>query len=268
MRKPIIAGNWKMHLTLQEAAALVSQLKGSCQGDAVDVVVCPPFTALASISRLLDGSQIGLGAQDLFWEAQGAFTGEISPLMLRDAGCRFVIIGHSERRWQFGETDETVHRKLIAALAQQLIPIVCIGETLAEREGGRTFDVLTRQLTGAFTDCEQRDCSSIILAYEPVWAIGTGKNATPDQAQEAHAFIRRWVTQRCGADVGASLRIQYGGSVNAANAASLLQQPDVDGALVGGASLKADAFAAIVTAAREAKAPGSSNRQIRKAVKS
>lgn len=265
MRKPIIAGNWKMHLTLQEAAALVAQLKGSCQGDAVDVVVCPPFTALASVNQLLQGSRIALGAQDLFWEAQGAFTGEISPLMLRDAGCRFVIIGHSERRQQFGETDEAVRRKLAAALAHQLTPIVCVGETLAEREGGRTFDVLTRQLSGAFADCERRDGAAFILAYEPVWAIGTGKNATPDQAQEAHAFIRGWVAQRCGADVGASLRIQYGGSVNAANAASLLQQPDVDGALVGGASLKADAFAVIVAAAREAKTTGPSKRPAGKA---
>jgi len=254
-----------MYLTLQESAALVTELKGSCEAEAVDVVVCPPFTALASISRLLKGSRIGLGAQDLFWETQGAFTGEISPLMLRDAGCRFVIIGHSERRQYFGETDETVHRKLTAALIHQLTPIVCVGETLVEREGGRTFDVLTRQLGGAFTDCEPGDCASLILAYEPVWAIGTGKNATPEQAQEAHAFIRGWVAQRCGADVGASLRIQYGGSVNAANAASLLQQPDVDGALVGGASLKADAFTIIVKAAIEANAAGRTGGQVRKA---
>ena len=249
MRKPIIAGNWKMHLTLQEAQALVSQLKASCQTNAVDVVVCPPFTVLTTVRQALQGSSIGLGAQDLFWELQGAFTGEVSPTMLVDAGCRYVVIGHSERRQHFGETDETVHRKLAAALAQGLTPIVCIGETLAEREANRTFDILTRQLTGAFAGCESWDCAKIILAYEPVWAIGTGKNATPEQAEEAHAFIRQWIGTRCGASVAESIRIQYGGSVNAANAASLLRQPNVDGALVGGASLKADAFNAIVKAA-------------------
>ncbi len=254
MRKPLIAGNWKLNLGLQEAAALVQQLKGACETEAVDVVVCPPFTALSTVAQALKGSRIGLGAQDLFWEPQGAFTGEISAPMLVDAGCRYVIIGHSERRQHFGETDESVRRKLSAALASRLIPIVCIGETLAERESNRTFDVLTRQLAGAFDGCETWDCSQITLAYEPVWAIGTGKNATPEQAQEAHAFIRQWVAKRCGIQTGEAMRIQYGGSVNASNAAVLLQQPDVDGALVGGASLNADAFGAIVKAAREPKA--------------
>ncbi len=254
MRKPIIAGNWKMCLTLREAGALVQQLKAACDTDAVDVAVCPPFTALATVSALLAGSHIGLGAQDVFWELQGAFTGEVSPTMLRDAGCQYVIIGHSERRQYFGETDATVHKKLAAALQQGLKPIVCVGETLAEREQGKTFEVLTRQLGGAFAECEQWHCASITLAYEPVWAIGTGKTATPEQAQEAHAFIRQWIGTRCGAPVAESLRIQYGGSVNAANAQTLLQQPDVDGALVGGASLKADVFSVIVRAAREAKA--------------
>lgn len=238
-----------MHVTLQEAEALVSALKGSCETEAVDIALCPPFTALATVGELLRGSSIALGAQDLFWEPQGAFTGEVSPTMLRDVGCRYVIIGHSERRTHLGETDEAVHRKLAAALAHQLTPIVCVGETLTEREGGKTFDVLTRQLRAAFADCESWDCAQIIVAYEPVWAIGTGKHATPDQAQEAHQFIRRWIVKRCGAQVGEAIRIQYGGSVTAANAASLLQQPDVDGALVGGASLKAEAFSAIVAAA-------------------
>ncbi len=255
-RKPIIAGNWKLNLTLQEAVTLVTQLKISCRTDAVDVIVCPPFTALTSIRQALQGSSIGLGAQDLFWEPQGAFTGEVSPTMLVDAGCRYVIIGHSERRQHFGETDETVHRKLVAALAHSLTPIVCIGETLAEREANRTFDVLTRQLGGAFAGCESWDCAKIILAYEPVWAIGTGKNATPEQAEEAHAFIRQWIGKRCGAAVADAMRIQYGGSVNASNAASLLRQPNVDGALVGGASLKADAFSAIVSAALETRRVG------------
>jgi len=254
MRKPIIVGNWKMCLTLGEAGALVRQLKAACETDAVEVVVCPPFTALSSVSTWLKGSRIGLGAQDLFWEAQGAFTGEVSPTMLRDVGCRYVIIGHSERRQYFGETDITVHKKLVAALQHGLKPIVCVGETLAEREQGNTFEILTRQLGGAFTECEGWDGFAVTLAYEPVWAIGTGKNATPEQAQEAHAFIRQWVGKRCGAAAAESLRIQYGGSVNAANAHTLLQQPDVDGALVGGASLKADAFSVIVKAALEAKA--------------
>ena len=243
-----------MNLTLREAEALVSVLKHSCESDAVEVVVCPPFTALSTVSQLLRGSSIGLGAQDMCWEAQGALTGEVSPLMLTDVGCRYVILGHSERRTRFGETDESVHRKLAAALAHRLIPIVCVGEVLAQREAGQTFEVLTRQLSGAFADCERWDCSHVIIAYEPVWAIGTGRNATPQQAQEAQAFIRGWMAKRCGASVAESMRIQYGGSVTAANASGLLQQPDVDGALVGGASLKADSFSAIVQAAVEAKA--------------
>jgi len=243
-----------LHGTLSEADALVRQLKTTCDTEAVEVVVCPPFTALSAVGQLLRGSRIGLGAQDLFWEPQGAFTGEVSPTMLVDAGCRYVIIGHSERRQHFGETDGSVNRKLAAALSHRLTPIVCIGETLTERDAGQTFEVLTRQLAGAFERCEGWNCSRIILAYEPVWAIGTGRNATPDQAQEVQAFIREWVGRRCGAQAGSAMRIQYGGSVNAANASSLLQQPDVDGALVGGASLKAEGFSAIVKAALEAKA--------------
>ena len=254
MRKPVIAGNWKMHLTLREAEVLVKQLKASCETDAVDVIVCPPFTALSSIGQLLRGSRIGLGAQNLFWEPKGAFTGEVSPAMLIDVGCRYVIIGHSERRTHFGETDQAVQRKLAAALQHGLTPIVCIGETLAEREAARTFEVLARQLDGALGGCPGGECRRVIVAYEPVWAIGTGRNATPEQAQEAHAFIRQRVAKQCGEDVGGALRIQYGGSVTAENAASLLQQPDVDGALVGGASLKAEDFAAIVKASVEAKA--------------
>ena len=249
MRKPFVAGNWKMHLTLQEAAALVKSLLSACESDAVDVVVCPPFTALSTVGQLLQGSRIALGAQDLFWEAQGAFTGAVSPTMLTDVGCRYVIIGHSERRTHFGETDEMVRRKLQAAWVHQLLPILCIGETQAEREAHRTFEVLTRQLSGALEDCSSDQSKRFVIAYEPVWAIGTGRHATPEQAQEAHAFIRQWMANRYGEGVAQSLRIQYGGSVNAAHAASLLQQADVDGALVGGASLKADTFSAIVKAA-------------------
>ncbi|MBI2104161.1 MAG: triose-phosphate isomerase [Candidatus Omnitrophica bacterium] len=250
MRRPIVAGNWKANLTAGEAAALVRQLKASCETAAAEVVVCPPFTALAAVAPLLKGSRIALGAQDVFWEPAGAFTGEVTPPMLRDAGCQYVIVGHSERRTHFGETDQIVRRKLQAALAHGLTPIVCIGETLAQREAGQTFDILTRQLDGALGDCPPETCRRLILAYEPVWAIGTGKNATPEQAQEAHQAIRRWVADRCGSSAGGGIRIQYGGSVTPANAASLLQQPDVDGALVGGASLKADAFSAIVKAAK------------------
>lgn len=253
MRKPIVAGNWKMHLSIGEAAALVQQLKGRCETEAAEVVVCPPFTALASVAQALKGSPIALGAQDLYWEMQGAFTGEVSAAMLLDAGCRHVIIGHSERRTLFGETDQQVQRKLQAALKQGLRPIVCIGETLAQREANQTLNVLTAQLDGALGALGASDCVRLVLAYEPVWAIGTGKTATPEQAQEAHASIRQWFGKRFGAAAAQALRLQYGGSVTAANAASLLEQPDVDGALVGGASLKADAFSAIVKAAVEAR---------------
>ena len=242
-----------MYLLRKEASALVRQLRTTCETDAVEVVVCPPFTVLAAVGPLLAGSRIGLGAQDMFWEPQGAFTGEVSPRMLAEAGCRYVIIGHSERRTSFGETDETVRRKLTAARRHGLLPIVCIGETLAQREAGQTFEVLTRQLEGALAEIAAAGVEPPILAYEPVWAIGTGRTATPEQAQEAHAFIRRWAAKRFGERAAESLRIQYGGSVTAANAMSLLQQPDVDGALVGGASLKADAFSAIVKAAANAK---------------
>ena len=249
MRKPIIAGNWKMHLTLPEAATLVAQLKRACENEAVDVVVCPPFTALAAVSQHLKGSRIMLGAQDLFWESQGAFTGEISPPMLVDVGCRFVIVGHSERRQYFGETDTMVNTKLLAALTHALTPIVCIGERLAERDANQTLSVLTRQLDGALKGLGATEAARTVLAYEPVWAIGTGRTATPEQAEEAHACIRQRLATLFGAEAAKRTRIQYGGSVNAANAASLLRQPDVDGALVGGASLNADGFSAIVDAA-------------------
>ncbi len=254
MRKPVIAGNWKMHVRAQEATELVRQLRAACETDAVEVVVCPPSTSLATAHEALRGSSIGLGAQNVHWEPQGAFTGEISAPMLVEAGCRYVIIGHSERRQHFGETDATVRKRLGAALTHHLTPIVCIGETLAEREANQTWAVLERQLGAVFTDCAGWDCGGLILAYEPVWAIGTGRNATPEQAQDAHQFIRQWVAKRCGAAAAHVIRLLYGGSVSAGNAAGLLQQPDVDGALVGGASLKADAFTAIVRAAADTTA--------------
>jgi triosephosphate isomerase (TIM) len=259
MRRPIIAGNWKLNLLREEGVALARQVKDTCDADAADVVICPTYTTLAAVQPVLAGSRIALGAQDVSWEDQGAFTGEVSAKMLVDAGCKYVIIGHSERRTIYGETDDQVKRKLAAALRHGLTPIVCIGETLTQRDGGQTFDVLARQLDGGLGGLPANDAGRIILAYEPVWAIGTGRNATPEQAQEAHAFIRGWLGKKFTAAAPA-LRIQYGGSVTAGNAASLLQQPDVDGALVGGASLKADAFAAIVKAAAEAKSAMSGKR--------
>ncbi len=254
MRRPIVAGNWKLNLTIQEGKDLVGKIKSACGSlTSVEVVVCPVYTGLFAISQLLTDSSIGLGAQDMFWEPQGAYTGEVSPIMLRDAGCRYVIIGHSERRRYFGETDETVKKKLLSALKHQLRPIVCIGETLEEREANRTFDVLDRQLSGALAESAPADAERIVLAYEPVWAIGTGRNATPDQAQASHAFIRQWLAKRWNADASSKVRIQYGGSVTADNAAVLMSQADVDGALVGGASLKAESFSAIVRAAHDSK---------------
>ena len=246
MRRPIVAGNWKCNKTPKEAVELAKQLRGALDGlHAVDAVICPPFPALAPVAAELEGSTIGLGAQNFYWEPQGAFTGEVSAPMLVDVGCHFVIIGHSERRQLFGETDEHVHRKLLAVLQHPLTPIVCVGETLAQREAGQTFEVVGRQLDAALFGLSAAQATRLVIAYEPVWAIGTGKTATPAQAQEVHAFIRQRLKASGAAE---AIRIQYGGSVTAANAAELLQQPDIDGALVGGASLKVDSFAAIVKA--------------------
>jgi len=253
MRKPIVAGNWKCNKTTSEAAELAAALRASMTPAEVEVVVCPPFTALSIVAESLRESAISWGAQDLFWEPSGAFTGEISTPMLIDLSCRYVIIGHSERRQHFGETDETVHRKLLAALSTSLTPIVCIGETLAQREAGQTFDVIARQLDGTLAGLSAQQVSRVVLAYEPVWAIGTGRTATPAQAQEVHAMIRQRLSEQRNASIADSVRIQYGGSVTPDNALELMQQPDVDGALVGGASLKAEAFMAIVNATDQAK---------------
>ena len=254
MRKTIIAGNWKCYKTSKEAIELVGQLRFQLESvKTVDIVVCPPYTALSSVAAELRGSTIALGAQNLHWEPQGAFTGEISGPMLVDVGCKFVIVGPSERRRLFGETDEVVHKKLLAALRHGLTPIVCVGETLEEREAGKTLDVVRRQLDGALEGVSGEEFGHIVLAYEPVWAIGTGRTATPAQAQEVHAAIRQHVASRWKAEVAQALRIQYGGSVTAANAAELLSQPDIDGALVGGASLQVDPFSAIVKAGAEQK---------------
>ena len=247
LRKPIIAGNWKLNKTIKEAVELVTLLKRNIRDAAsVDVVVCPPFTALSDLSEILMDTDIRLGAQDLFWEEKGAFTGEVSAALIKDAGASYVIVGHSERRQFFHETHETVNRKTRAALKAGLMPIVCVGETLAEREAGRTLEVLEAQLKGAFMELTPQDLAKVILAYEPVWAIGTGKVATPAQAEEAHAFIRKWIRNRFDADTAAKIRIQYGGSVKADNIAELMREEDIDGALVGGASLEAQSFSDIV----------------------
>ena len=247
LRKPIITSNWKLNKTIKEAIELVTLLKRSIRdASSVDIVVCPPFTALSELSEILMDTEIRLGAQNLYWEEKGAFTGEVSASLLKDAGATFVIIGHSERRLFFHETHETVNRKTKAALKSGLIPIVCVGETLAEREMERTFQVLEAQLSGAFVGMTSQDLLKIVLAYEPVWAIGTGKVATPAQAEEAHAFIRQWIKTHFGQECASKIRIQYGGSVKPDNIAELMREENIDGALVGGASLDAQSFTDIV----------------------
>ena len=252
MRTPIIAGNWKLNKTSREALMLVEEFKRELSTvTGVDVVVCPPFTALETVSEALMETNISLGAQNLSWAESGAFTGEISAAMLKDFGVKYVIIGHSERRQFFGETNETVNKRLLTALNHQLVPIVCVGENLAEREGNKTFDVVKNHCEGSLKGLTPEQMEQVVLAYEPVWAIGTGKTATPAQAQEVHQFIRQLLGKLFGADAAQAVRIQYGGSVTPENIGSLISQPDIDGALVGGASLKAASFAAIVKAARK-----------------
>jgi len=247
MRTPVIAGNWKLFKKTAEAVQLVEGIIPLIKGKSgVEIIVAPVFTVLAGVAKAIAGSPVRLAAQNCYWEEEGAFTGEVSPGMLLDAGCSHVIIGHSERRQYFGETDETVNRKIKAALATGLTVIFCIGETLAERESGKTFAVLKNQVAGGLAAVAGLD--DVIIAYEPVWAIGTGKTATDAQAQEAHAFIRGEVAALYGAAVAAQVRILYGGSVKPENIAGLIAQPDIDGALVGGASLNAESFAALVQA--------------------
>ncbi|HVV87388.1 MAG TPA: triose-phosphate isomerase [Kofleriaceae bacterium] len=251
MRTPFVVGNWKMHKTVAEALALVTDLKNQLAAlRDVDVGVAPPFTALHPVAKRLEDSPIAVAAQNCHWEAKGAFTGEIAPAMLRDVGCTWTIVGHSERRQLFGETDASVARKVTAALAAGLGVIVCVGETLAERDAGTTTRVVETQLDGGLADLPKGAIDKLVIAYEPVWAIGTGRTATPAQAQEVHAFIRGWLGGRLGAAAAGSIRIQYGGSVKADNAAQLMKQPDIDGALVGGASLQPADFVAICRAAR------------------
>jgi triosephosphate isomerase len=247
MRKPVIAGNWKLFKTVREAADLVTRLIPEVKMNRdVEIIVAPVFTSLTSVNQAIAGSNIMLAGQDCFWEDEGAFTGEVSPKMLLDAGCSHVIIGHSERRQYFGETDLTVNRKIKAALTSGLTVLFCIGETLAERDAGKTFDVLKRQVSGGLSGIAEDQMKNIIIAYEPVWAIGTGKTATDEQAQEAHAFIRSLVDELFNRTTSDNIRILYGGSVKPENIKGLMTQPDIDGALVGGASLKPESFSAIV----------------------
>ncbi|MFH1354647.1 MAG: triose-phosphate isomerase [Candidatus Omnitrophota bacterium] len=256
MRKTIIAGNWKMYKNIAEAIELANGLKRALykiENQNVDVVLCPAFTALSEVQETLGDSVIQLGAQDVFWEDEGAFTGELSSRMLKDAGCNFVIIGHSERRKYFCETNETVNKKIKAALDSGLTPIVCVGETLEEREANKTFDVLEDHVRNGLKNISLENVLKLVLAYEPVWAIGTGKTATPQQAQEVHKFIRDLLSKLYNKESAQSLRIQYGGSVKPENISDLIKQPDIDGALVGGASLKIDSFAEIVRKASEVK---------------
>jgi triosephosphate isomerase len=249
MRKPFIAGNWKMFTTAASAQELAAAVvKGLAGETRVSVAVCPPFPYLGRVADVLRGSPVALGAQNLYPEKEGAFTGEVSPLMLTDVGCRYVILGHSERRHVLGENDAFINRKVHAALAAGLDVILCVGEKLEEREANRTEAILDRQITAGLTGLNAEQVKKVVVAYEPVWAIGTGRNATPEQAQQAHAFLRRRVGELFGEKAAQGLLIQYGGSVKPDNAAALLSQPDVDGALVGGASLKADQFLAIVRA--------------------
>ena len=247
MRTPIIAGNWKLNKTISESVALTTALKALVVGETgVEIIVAPPFTALAAVNDVIVNSNIHLAAQDVYSEESGAFTGEVSAPMLKDVGCDYVIIGHSERRQYFGETNESVNQKVKAALVHDLKPIICVGEQLEEREAGRTEAVIADHVTGGIAGLSAPELLSCVIAYEPVWAIGTGKTATPDQAQEVHNFIRGLLTKAYSADVASQVCIQYGGSVKPENATELMSQPDVDGALVGGASLEAESFAQIV----------------------
>jgi triosephosphate isomerase len=252
MRIPFIAANWKMFKTVHEAVVFTKEFRSIVKdATGVEIVIAPPFTAIHAVAEAARNSPIGVAGQNLHWEREGAFTGEISAGMLKEAGAEYVIIGHSERRRLFHETDETVNRKLVAALTAGLTPIVCIGETLDEREGNQTLDVLDRQLKAGLGSLTGEQVASLVLAYEPVWAIGTGRNATPDQAGEAHAHIRGRVRQWFGAEAADHAHVIYGGSVKPDNIHELMQRPDVDGALVGGASLDLRGFADIVARSRQ-----------------
>jgi triosephosphate isomerase len=257
MRRLFVAGNWKMMTTLKSGTALAAGLAAELPRELpeVEVAVCPPFPYLTAVGDALRGSAVELGAQNVYFADPGAFTGEVAVEMLLDVGCRYVILGHSERRHVLGETDELICRKVHAALAKGLPVILCVGEQLAERQAARTEAVLDTQMSGSLKGVDAAGFAKIVIAYEPVWAIGTGVTATPDQAEEAHIYLRKWVSAHYNSQIAESLRILYGGSVKAENALTLLQQPNVDGALVGGASLKVEQFLPIVRAAQQVAAP-------------
>jgi len=246
-RKTIIAGNWKMNKTIKESVEFVTKLKNLASTvSQCEIIVCPPFTVLYPVAQIIVGTNIHLGAQDTFWEQKGAYTGEVSPVMLCEIGCEYVILGHSERRQYFSETNEMVNRKMQAALSAGLTPIVCVGETLDERERNKTFDVVERQVRECLRGLDEVSADKIIIAYEPVWAIGTGKNATPEQAQEVQSFIRKLYSEMYSEEAASRVPILYGGSINPDNISSLIRQPDIDGGLVGGASLDIEAFVKII----------------------
>ncbi len=248
MRRKIIAGNWKMNKNVSEAVELAEAIKEKYDNHDVDVVLCPPYTNLYAVHGVIKDTPIGLGAQNIFWEDKGAFTGEISGDMLKSAGCQFVIIGHSERRQYFGETDETVNKRIKKALEYELTPIVCVGESLEQREAKETMQVVEKQIRAAYEGIDAAAAEKMVVAYEPVWAIGTGKVATPEQAQEVHKFIRELIADLYETELADKVRIQYGGSMKPNNAAELLGQPDIDGGLIGGAGLDADSFMGIINA--------------------
>jgi len=251
--KPFIAGNWKMHKTIPEAVEMVKALKEeSPQLTDAELVVIPPYTMLSEVKKVIEGSTVQLGAQNIFWEEKGAFTGEVSPPMLKDAGCQYVIIGHSERRQYFGETNETVNKKIKATLAHELTPIMCIGESLEEREKGNTMDKVETQINSGLEGLGKDEIRRIVIAYEPIWAIGTGETATPSQAEEVHSFIREKLTEKYGNEIASYAIILYGGSVKPANTYSILKENNINGALVGGASLEADSFIQITKEAIKA----------------
>ncbi|MFH1239403.1 MAG: triose-phosphate isomerase [bacterium] len=247
MRRPVLAGNWKMNKKIEEAVKLATELKAKL-GEVKDrdIIICPPYTSLGKVRDVIKDSNIKMGAQDLFWEEKGAFTGEVSGPMLKDAGCDYVIIGHSERRQYFGETDESVNKKMKAAFNFGIIPIVCVGETLKQREENITFKVVEKQIHEGIKGLDENSVPKLIVAYEPVWAIGTGKTATPEQAEEVHKFIRQTLKRIYGDGDAHSIRILYGGSVTPANIAGLMNQEDIDGGLVGGASLDTESFIKLV----------------------
>ena len=247
MRKPIIAGNWKMCKDVNEAVELANEIKrGAFEVEGVEIVICPPATDLSDVGEMLIESNVHMGAQNCYWEAEGAFTGEISTSMIKSVGCKYVIIGHSERRKYFGETDETVNKRLKAVIDSGLFPILCVGETLEEREAGKTMEVVKTQVTGALRGFDEAYLDTLIVAYEPVWAIGTGKTATPGQAQEVHAMIRGLLSELYSEAFSESKRILYGGSVKPDNIEKLMHEKDIDGGLIGGASLKSDGFVDII----------------------